>query len=160
MKKPDFESYRDLLNTIDGVHYEHLKGMFRYIDTSETINISKGGLQKEIEFRMEGKRSFGLTAKLGWMDNHQCALDVCVRIREDGHWKDYLDGTLVPEHEREAQQIAESSSVLIDKLRVALNGTGIDVLDRTNEPLSQWNKIKRNKAELERCRRLYRLSIQ
>lgn len=160
MKKPDFESYRELMNTIDGVHYEELNGTFRYIDTSNTINISKGGLQKEIEFGMEEKRSFGLTAKLGLMDNNQGVLDICVRIREDGHWKDYLDGTLVPKHEREAQQIAEASSMLIDKLRLTLEGTGIEVIDRTNEPLSQWNRIKRNKTELERCRRLYMLSVK
>lgn len=162
MGKQTFEQYGEVMKEINGKYFEGIRSSFRYVDESDVLPISRGGLQKEIEFRMEENRSFGLVAKLGKFTKEKedpATLEVIVRIREDGHWKDYFDGVLVKEHGQEARLIAEAAKPLIEKLQELLGGTDIVLVDQTNFPLDRWAIIQKDRTELERCKRLYALSF-
>lgn len=162
MAKQTFEQYGDVMKEINGKYFKEVRPDFRYVEESDILPISRGGLQKEVEFRMEDNRSFGLVAKLGKFTKEKedpATLELVVRIREDGHWKDYFDGVLVKEHEREARLIAEAAKPLVAKLQELLEGTDILLVDQTNFPLDRWAVIQKDRTELERCKRLYSLSF-
>lgn len=161
MPKVTYEQYAGVLEEVNVSHFNELEGAFSYVEEGETIPVSKGGFQKEIRFGLEEHHSFGMVARLGKVSPDKetpVTLEIYVRVREDGKWKDYYDGILVPQYIEQAKAIATASEKMLEKIREALSDTEVLVIDNTNLPIESWEDIRRSGDKLKRCKRLYMLT--
>lgn len=164
MGKKTIEQFIDVLDLVSAKAFSSVESKFRYIDEKETIPVSNGGYQKSLEFRMEEPYSFGLVAKLG--NNTQekttaktpVSIEVSLRVRKNGQWKDFYDAILVPQFEKEARLIISACEPILSTLQFISKDMNVEVIDKTKSPIERWTELQKNRHQMERCKRLYMLT--
>lgn len=164
MGKNKIEQFVDVLDLVNGKAFASIESEFRYMDEKETIPVSNGGYQKSLEFRMEEPYSFGLVAKLGNNTQEKAtaktpvSIEVSLRVRKNGQWKDFYDAILVPQFEKEARLIISACEPILSTLHFISKDMDVEVIDKTRLPIERWEELKKNRQQMERCKRLYMLT--